>query len=168
MKKDCFSCNGMNNGAAQITVNGGNAPYTFLWSDDSTSQNRNNLSAGNYFVTVTDNSGGTASLAISITQPLAISVSKNITNVFCGGDSTGAIDLTVQYGIPGYFYLWNDSATTQDRTEIYAGNYSVTVTDANACTVSSSVIVNEPNAISIILSKNELDLQKSGGFPLLF
>src|ERR1019366_986809 len=62
------TCYGGNDGTINITPNGGVLPYVYIWNDGNTNQNRTNLVAGNYYVTVTDNIGATASVAIAITE----------------------------------------------------------------------------------------------------
>ena len=64
------SCNGGNNGTITLTANGGTAPYTYNRTGGDTTQNLNNLVAGNYSVTVSDNNGCSTTASASITQPL--------------------------------------------------------------------------------------------------
>ena len=69
-----------------------------------------------------------------------------VCNILCNGNNTGSFDLTVTGGVPPYSFLWSNGATTEDISNLYAGNYSVTVTDANTCTISLSETVNQPGA----------------------
>ena len=68
-------CNGDNSGAATAIPVGGVAPYAFLWSNGNSSATANNLVAGTYSVTATDNNGNTGSGSVAITEPLAINLS---------------------------------------------------------------------------------------------
>ncbi|WP_298778371.1 T9SS type A sorting domain-containing protein [uncultured Polaribacter sp.] len=154
-----ISCFGDSNGALKANVSGGIAPYTYEWfiiEEDGTSTSLNltdqqisNLPEGKYQVKVTD-----ANL-ISITgnkdliAPEVLSVAPiNITHVLCNGDSTGAIDITVNGGTAPYTYFWNyGGVMTQDISGLPSGTYSVTITDDNGCEiVQNDIIVNQPLA----------------------
>jgi gliding motility-associated-like protein len=141
-------CNGGNSGSISITAAGGTIPYSYLWNDGNTSSARTSLNAGNYSVVVTDSNLCTASVAITLTEPSALNVSETHSNVLCYGGNSGAINLSVTGGTPSYTFMWNDGATTQNRTTVTAGNYSVTTTDNNLCSVVTSIIITEPLALN--------------------
>ncbi len=136
-------CGGGNTGAIDLTAIGGNGNYTYAWNDFFYTEDRTNLTAAVYYVTVTDFRGCTKVDSANVTQPPGMVITKTITNVTCGTGANGAVDLTVQFGFPVYTYLWNDGVTTQDRTAIAAGNYSVTVTDLSGCSVSATATVGQ-------------------------
>lgn len=142
------SCYGFNNGSINIGASGGVSPYQFNWNDGTTTQNRTNLAPGNYSVTITDVHSCTASLpALTITQPsapLAVAASKS--DVTCFGMGNGSITLNTSGGTPAYSYQWTGGVTTQNRTNLSPGTYSVTVTDVNSCTVSTSISIQQPVA----------------------
>src|SRR5204862_399530 len=141
------SCFAGNNGTISLNVIGGVPPYTFNWGGGITSQNRTGLSAGSYAVIVTDSNSCTISNTSIITQPAAaLNATASVTNVACYGNSTGAINLTVTGGTTAYSYNWGGGVTTQNRTNITAGNYSVTVTDSKACTTTTNAAVTQPTA----------------------
>ncbi|MFN4911572.1 MAG: SprB repeat-containing protein, partial [Flavobacteriales bacterium] len=137
----CF--NG-NNGIVDLTVVGGTAPYSYNWSNGATTQDINSLTAGYYSVLVTDANGCTASIGDTVLQPLAFTSSATLQNINCYAQSTGAIDLSINGGTAPYSYLWNNSATSQDLTNLLAGAYTVTITDANNCVISNSFILTQP------------------------
>lgn len=143
------TCNAASTGAINISVSGGALPYTYIWADGPVTEDRTGLTAGNYYVTATDNLGETASLTINITEPTVMTTFKSITNVYCGGASTGAIDLTVIGGTPGYTYAWSDFVFTEDRSNLTAANYYVTITDANSCVKVDSANVTQPPGMVI-------------------
>ncbi|HLP21687.1 MAG TPA: hypothetical protein VK174_15345, partial [Chitinophagales bacterium] len=142
-------CNGAATGSIDITPAGGTAPYTYLWSDGNTQQNRTLLPAGNYIVTATDNNLCSASLTVTITEPAALVLAETHTAVTCYGTNTGAIDVTTSGGTTPYSFAWNDMVYTEDRTAIPAGNYSITVYDNYQCSTTLSVVINEPTAVNV-------------------
>jgi gliding motility-associated-like protein len=149
-------CNGGKDGAATLTVVGGTAPYTYLWSSGDVTANIAAKLSGTYYATVTDAKGCFAKDTSIILQPsAALSVTPSITNVKCNGDKDGAIALTVAGGTAPYTYAWTGpspfaGATTKDITALAAGDYLVTVTDSKNCAqTSGSLTVTQPLAISV-------------------
>jgi hypothetical protein len=135
---------GMSNGAVRITVSGGTSPYSYAWGDGVTSQNRTGLEAGTYSVTATDAEGCKTSESFQVETILPecdLVVTGSITNEN-QGLSNGAVNITVSGGISPYTYAWNDGPTTQNRTGLTAGTYSVTATDVQGCEASESFQVN--------------------------
>ena len=140
-------CFGNSTGAINLTPAGGTPAYSYLWSNNATTQNLTNLSAGTYTVVVTDANGCTANASVTITQPqTGLSVTTTQTNVLCFGNSTGAINATPSGGSAPYTYSWSNNATTQNLTALPSGSYTVTVTDANGCTATATAVITEPAA----------------------
>ncbi|MBR9855852.1 MAG: T9SS type A sorting domain-containing protein, partial [Algicola sp.] len=140
------NCNSGSNGAIDLTVSGGTAPYTYVWSNGATTQDLSGLTAGTYNVTVTDANGCTTTENVTITEPSALIATSSQTNVSTYGDNNGTIDLTVSGGTAPYTYAWNNGATTEDLTGLTVGTYNVTVTDANSCMETVTVNITEPAA----------------------
>jgi carbon monoxide dehydrogenase subunit G len=147
-------CNGASTGSIDLAVSGGTGPFTYDWSNDGAEtpdndpQDLNNLAAGTYTVTVTDANNCTATTSATITQPTAIALSVTPANSTCGS-ANGSINLTVSGGTPSYTYAWSNSSTIQDPTGLLAGTYTVTVTDANGCTKTTSATVNNTGGPSL-------------------
>src|SRR5690606_18945170 len=133
------------------TVGGGTAPYSFLWSNFSATEDLTQLAGGMYAVIITDANGCTKRDSAIVNEPAPLSLSTQITNISCNNASDGAIDLTVSGGTPNYTYLWNDGTPTEDRTGLSQATYAVTVTDANGCTASTVINIINPPAININL-----------------
>ncbi|RYF76512.1 MAG: hypothetical protein EOO39_05490, partial [Cytophagaceae bacterium] len=143
------TCNSSANGTIDLTPTGGTAPYTYSWGGGVNSQDRIGLAAGTYSVTITDVNGCTGTVSgINVTQPTAISGTTVVTNIACNGGSTGAINLTPTGGVGPYTFSWGGGITTEDRTLLAAGTYSVIITDANGCTGTvSGITVTQPTAV---------------------
>ncbi len=155
------SCNGGNDGSINITATGGAAPYTYSWSNGATTEDLNNLSAGTYTVTVTDGAGRTTSESFTISQPSAISISGSKTNVKCYGESNGSITLNVCNGSSPYSYSWSDGSTSKNRSNLGAGTYVVTVTDANGCSKKDTFVITAP-ATAIAITGNKTNVKCKG------
>lgn len=125
-------CNGGLTGSisVQSTLPG---PLTYLWNNNNTTSGISSLSAGTYTVTVTDANKCEIIESITVTEPSAILISPVFVNNQVPGPNTGSIDLTISGGIPPYNFLWSTGATTQQISQLAAGTYMVTVTDANNC-----------------------------------
>lgn len=137
-------CAGDCDGSADLTVTGGTPPYTFLWSDASTSEDATGLCAGGYNVTITDANGCTVNVATTIGEPLPLTLATTTTDPTCG-QSNGQACVTATDGTPPYTYLWNDTGaqTTACADNIPSGGYQVTVTDANGCTATATVTLSD-------------------------
>ncbi len=138
-------CNGLATGSATVNATGGIAPYSYTWDNAAITASITDVLAGTYTVTVTDANGCTATTSVTITEPTALSaVISSQTNISCNGSNDGAATVNATGGTAPYTYIWNNGATTASITDVLAGNYTVTVTDANGCTASTSVTITEP------------------------
>ncbi len=130
------------------TVTGGTTPYNFLWSNNAVSQNLTNISAGSYFLQITDNNNCTAFDTIIVNEPPILSSTVAQTQpILCFGDLTG-VNLTVNGGVLPYSYAWNNSANSQNLTNIGAGTYTVQITDNNNCILSDTITITEPTLLT--------------------
>ncbi len=146
----CFS---QNNGSIDIAAVGGAGSYGYLWNDGITTQDRNNLAAGNYTVTLTDANGCTLeSPTLAITQPAPLIAVAQVQPIACNGLETGSIGLILSGGTGNYFMEWSNGSFAQNISTLAAGNYTVTLTDANQCTLVQTHTVPQPAALSITLA----------------
>ena len=150
------SCNGASDGSAGSLVTGGTAPYAYAWSSGSAQASATGLSAGTYTVQVTDANGCTASATVTLTEPPQLAVSAFVTSdyngqdVSCNGSSDGSAAAIATGGTAPYAYAWSSGTTQALATGLSAGTYTVQVTDANGCTVSTSVTLTEPTPLLAI------------------
>ncbi len=142
------SCDYLDDGSATVTASGGTIGYNYLWANGGqTTPTINNLSAGTYPITVTDNNGCTASGFATINEPNPIVLTTSQTNISCSSGNDGSASVGVSGGTPGYIYSWNPGgATTPSINNLSAGTYTVDVSDLNNCTAQTSVTITEPIA----------------------
>ena len=174
------SCNGYQNASATVIANQQFGNTNFSW-NDLNSQNTataTNLPAGNYSVTVSD-SICTTQIPLIITEPANLNATLSVSAVSCFGYSNGGINLTAVGGVGPYSFIWSEGNTTEDLSGAAIGIYTVTLTDANGCSVSNSETITEPSLLqSSIISNNvacfgssdgAVNLTPSGGtFPFSF
>lgn len=139
-------------GKATVVVTGGDEPYTYHWSNGGTGKVIDSLESGVYIVTVTDNRGCSELGVATINDIGAPSIAVNsVTDVSCYGGSDGAINLTVSGGVTPYEYVWSNGDSTEDISNIIAGQYEFTVLDGQGCKSLESIVVDEPDPIKISL-----------------
>ncbi len=139
------SCNGLSNGGITGSAIGGTSPFTYAWSNAATTASITGVGPGLYTLTITDASGFTLNSSATITEPaVLISASVIDSNVTCNSQSNGGATASALGGTTPYTYAWSNSATTASITGVIAGTYSVTITDQNGCTDSTSVVLSQP------------------------
>ena len=149
-------CNGLCTGSATVVPVGGNPPYTYVWTPNvGNTATVNNLCAGAYSCLVTSSNGCTAIVNFTITQPPPITLAPTQVNVTCNSLCNGTATVTASGGTPGYTYVWNTVPVqnTQTATGLCAGNYTVTVTDANGCTRTQTYTITQPTALTATQSQ---------------
>ena len=160
-----ISCNGFSDGSAIVNIGGGNAPYTYIWSTGGSNQLETNMPAGVHNVTVKDVNDCEEQMTVTLLEPdvlVANGSSSSDYNLFpgafdisCKGLNDGECYVDPFGGVPGtagYMYSWsgpiNGQVSNLDQiVNLYAGAYSVTVTDANGCEDVQNFVLTEPNEI---------------------
>lgn len=148
------SCNGGSNGAATVTVTGGSAPFTYSWSPTGgTAATATGLAAGTYQVTINDNNGCQTITSVIITQPPAMAVTTAGVNLVCAGACNGSASVTPSGGSTPYTYSWSPSGGAgATANALCAGTYTCTITDAGNCSVTPTVTLTEPPAMTLALA----------------
>ena len=153
-----ISCFGASDGAATASGNGGVSPYTYQWdaaANFQTSATASNLSAGTYSVTVYDANGCGQPGSVTVEEPTQLDATAvvfsdyNGAQISCTGEDDGLAAVTASEGTAPYTYEWSNGETTQNASNLTAGTYTVTVMDANNCTVIRSVTLTDPLPVSL-------------------
>ncbi|MFH2140876.1 MAG: gliding motility-associated C-terminal domain-containing protein [Bacteroidota bacterium] len=159
-------CFGYSGGSATVNASG-TGPFDFIWSNGDTTATTSGISAGIYFVTVSDQSGCSGIDSVEITQPSALAYNDSIINISCYGFDDGRIYPNVSGGTPAYSYIWigpnSFTSVASYLTGLSAGGYYVTITDANGCSVSGiEFSVSEPEKpVTIDITVNSPDCYNS-------
>ncbi len=165
-----LSAQGGTNGAVIVTPSGGKGPYTFRWGNSATTSTINNLAAGDYCVTVTDQAGCTTNACYKIevvTAPLAVGATS--TDAKCPGENTGAARFQVSGGVAPYRISINSGTEEQvptgnvlERTNLPGGNIAYKVTDSRGSVIDGTVTVRQPAALSISSLSVRHDTEENG------
>ncbi|PHR70456.1 MAG: hypothetical protein COA67_08390, partial [Lutibacter sp.] len=158
-------CTSDSTGSIDLTVTGGTLPYQYQWNDtDNTmTEDLSDVIAGTYTVLITDAKGCTITASATIGEP-SIALSLNISKVDANtaqGCSNGEATVAVSGGTEGsgYTYLWSVSAasqTTATAINLSDGIHSVTVTDANGCELTQSIVIECVNACDTVITIGDI------------
>lgn len=145
-------CSGDSNGTIDVTVNSGGsgAGYTYTWAPNPPvgqgTPNVSGLSQGAWCVTVADGVGCDTTLCFNITAPSPLNATASvIAHATCFADCNGSAQVVVTGGTPAYNITWTPTGQTSTVANgLCAGNYTVDIVDANGCTASDNITINEP------------------------
>ncbi|HET6991272.1 MAG TPA: PKD domain-containing protein, partial [Bacteroidia bacterium] len=143
-------CNGGNTGSATASTSAGNPPFTYSWNSVpvQNTATATNLTAGSYTCTVTSVDGCTTTVTVTLTEPPALSLATSGIPNTCNNSCDGQLIVIPSGGTTPYSFLWTTGCTNPSCSNICAGNYSITVTDANGCVITNPVAVTQPTAIT--------------------
>ena len=156
-----ISCFEANDGSIDISVSGGTAPYTYLWSTLDDFEDVNSLSPGFYELTVTDSENCVQSAMYEVVEPDLLTATVQSFDVDCFGDNTGSAITSINGGTPPYNENWSSGG---NPNSLFAGTYDVTVSDANGCIfIVSDVLINQPDE-ELDLDANVIDVFPCNGY----
>ncbi|GJM31555.1 MAG: hypothetical protein DHS20C18_05560 [Saprospiraceae bacterium] len=156
-----ISMPGANDGEAEITISGGNAPYQVSWTGPANGNQSQNtagtffitgLEEGDYTILITDNQDCTIECTFTINGPgCSLSLDISGTDPACYGDSTGSILLTVNNATPPYDVIWTEEQYDgmETLTNVPAGSYAAIVTDAEGCEASTFITLGQPDSLEM-------------------
>jgi hypothetical protein len=164
------------NGFSEILVSGGVAPYSYAWSNGGSTQTIEYVAAGSYSVVVTDALGCSATFYTTVQASFSYpTLSANIRNVSCFGFSNGDVEVLATGGVEPYSFVWSNGANTALNQNLAAGSYSVSVTDANGCSIDTTYTIAQPDSLvlSAVVTQQDclgnlgsIDVSVSGGVAL--
>ncbi|MBS1612574.1 MAG: SprB repeat-containing protein, partial [Bacteroidetes bacterium] len=140
------TCYGYTNGSIDVDVVGGVSPYNYVWNDLATTQDRANISSGNYVITVTDMNGCTRTISVALAQPEKLDIQATINNVACYGNHNGSINTNILGGTTPYAYTWNTGETTNNIGSLDVGDYTISVSDSKGCSFNATYTITQPVA----------------------
>src|SRR5690554_553564 len=150
-------------GSATVEVVGGVPPLTYEWlPSGGTSSTADSLSAGIYTVTVTDAKNRSVTDTVTISSPDEILIDFEYENVSCNGQTDGWASVNPSGGVGPYSVLWSTNDTTDTISNLIAGTYTVTITDANDCEITEDFDIIEPDVLTASVSAQN-DVTVSGG-----
>jgi gliding motility-associated-like protein len=146
------------NGSATANVTGNPEDFTFLWSTGDTTQTINNLTAGTYTVTVTDQNGCTATetVVIEIVPCEELQINLALTHVFCKGSADGSAVIESFNGVAPFIVSWSNGSDENSITELTTGEYSVTITGADYCSATKNFTISEPEILTVSYEKTDV------------
>jgi gliding motility-associated-like protein len=145
-------CHGQATGGVSIVAFGGSLPYSYSWNNSATTPAITNVPAGNYTITITDDKGCVSTGNYQVNQPAApLDLSLIATNINCHAGNDGEIQALISGGTAPYNFQWSGNFiqlpfTTPTISNLVAGTYTLTVTDANGCSISASQTITQPAA----------------------
>ena len=167
-----ITCGNAPNGQANVRITGGVGPFKYEWIDEntntivSTEAVVNTLTPGNYEVRVTDANGCFGQRDVLLVEkPVSTITASAINSPICFGEKTGTATATASGGTGDHTYEWSNGQTGQNASSLAGGTYSVTATDKNDCTATTTVTIIENTPITINETVNKIAChEETGGF----
>ena len=146
------SCNNGSDGSIALTPVSGTTPFNYAWSNSPANAPTNApIAAGSYDVTFTDAHTCTATETYVLTEPNELLFDTATSEISCYNYTDGTTTVMPYGGTPTYTYLWSNGSTSATAYGLGAGIYSVTITDGNACTVATTLQLDNPLKFTISL-----------------
>jgi gliding motility-associated-like protein len=159
LASDSASCFGGTDGRAYVdNISGGALPYSYLWSGqgNQTTASAENLPSGVYTLTITDANDCVYTESIEVFEPTALIATISSQNLSCSNNNSGEVEVSASGGIAPYNYLWSNGVSGGQISGLAAGNYTVTVTDANGCVLIESRVLTQPDEFTLSFDVNDV------------
>ena len=148
-------CHASTDGAIDLTITSGLAPFTYAWDNGAADEDRSGLAGGEYGISITDGNGCTWDSLITVLAPEVITADTILShfvnghNIGSWNGADGSISVDVTGGTPPYTYAWDDGASMASRYGLSAGTYEVTITDSNGCSIQLTIILTQPDDLEM-------------------
>ncbi len=149
------------NGSAELSITGGTAPYSVLWSNNKQGVKLDSVQAGSYTYVVKDANLCSYSNAVAISQPDLLKATSSVKQVSCKGNADGSIQLTISGGTAPYSLTWSDGSQNSSIASLSPGKYAYLVKDSLGCSISDTIQITEPSHLSV--SSNATSVLCKGG-----
>lgn len=172
------TCFGFCDGQASVSASEGDMPYDYVWSNSQSGSNVNsNLCTGSHSVIITDQNSCATEINFTLNEPELLEANSTNTNVECYGEETGELVINATGGTAPYNYnIGTGTQTEHVFQNLGTGNYEITVTDNNNCTVTIYDTITSPTAISATgysydnvscyaFADGEISIGVEGGIP---
>lgn len=145
-----ISCFGAHDGSITLHISNGTAPFEVNWNNyNNTAQYLTGLAAGSYILQLTDAKGCTFTATYNITEPEELTSAVETHDVKCYGENNGSAIIQVKGGTPPYQYIWSNQHTESANYSLPAGEYSVTIVDAQGCSRMHQFTISQPSELTI-------------------
>ncbi len=162
-------------GTVQVSVSGGTGNYNYYWNTGTVTATQLQLASGTYEVTVVDQNNCSVSADATVTNDGSLTVSISSTDAKCYGNMDGAAQTSVNLGTAPLLYLWSTGDSASAVSNLSAGSYTVSITDANGCSTVATAVVQQPAALTVSAlttdvtcygeANGTVSLSVSGGTP---
>ncbi len=157
-------CNGGTSGSVSTSISGGTAPFSYSWAiNGSSASSISGQPAGSSSVSVVDACGQNITLFYTIAEPALFTVNVSTADAQCFGSGDGSATANVSGGTAPYIYLWNTGHNISMVNGLFAGTYTVSVTDSNGCFASNSGVISQPSALDISFQTSDATCNGSDG-----
>lgn len=158
------SCEGDSNGTITLQTSGGTGSINYLWEDGSTASMRDELAAGNYRVTATDENGCVQERGVTVTSPEALNIASSMaSDLSCYDSQDGILCAFVEGGTEPYLFAWDGTDEPLSKiTDLPAGDYALTVTDVNGCSTQTALSITAPEALSVLIESMTINEMGNG------
>ena len=157
------TCQNQSSGSIALKVSGGQAPYSFSWSNGASTADLTDVPAGEYDVLIKDQTGCSYQASYILEPAAVMRLESTVVDETCAGAGNGQIHLKPSGGVPPYTFDWGNGNENPSLEMLTSGIYSVSISDASGCTVQNQFRVETKSSLEIeLLELNDASCTGSG------